>query len=71
MNKIKTWGWREWTAVALVLAIVIAAVVLHLVQPSVSFSFTELLMVISFSVGGVVGYLLKSILSKYDTVEHD
>ena len=55
---LKNLSWQQWTAFGLIIALIITAVVLHLVQPEVSFAFTEIASVVTFFVGVVVGYLL-------------
>lgn len=57
---MKKWNWKQWTGFGLVCAVVIAFVVLHLVQPAVSYAFCECMTAGAFVVGGVAGYLLKS-----------
>lgn len=54
---LKNLSWQQWTAFGLVVALIITAVVLHLVQPEVSFAFTEIASVVTFFVGVVAGYL--------------
>lgn len=56
---MKQWTWKQWTALGLTLAVVIAAVVCHLVQPSVSYAWLEMVSLVTFILGGVTGYLLK------------
>ena len=55
---MKKLNWYQWTAIGLIAAIVIAFVVLHLVQPVVSYAFTEILCLGSAVLGGVAGYLI-------------
>ena len=38
---MKTWTWKEWTGFGLVAALIIAIVVLHFVQPVVSYTLLE------------------------------
>ena len=56
---MKKLTWQQWTAIGIIAAVVIAGVVLHLVQPQVSYAFTELAVACAFVLGGVAGYLLK------------
>jgi len=56
---MKNWTWQQWTALGIIAAVIIAAVVLHLVQPEVSFAFFEIGALVMFAVGVVAGYLLK------------
>lgn len=57
---MKKLTWQQWTAIGIVLAVIITAVVLHLVQPTVSFAFTEIIGVGAFVLGAVCGYLFKN-----------
>lgn len=52
--------WQQWTAIGIALAVIITAVVLHLVQPAVSFAFTEIIGAGAFVLGAVCGYLFKN-----------
>ena len=56
---MKNWTWQQWTALGIIAAVIIAAVVLHLVQPQVSFAFLEISSLVMFALGVVTGYLLK------------
>ena len=56
---MKNLTWQQWTAIGIIVAVIIAAVVLHLVQPQVSYSFFEIGAVVMFALGVVTGYLLK------------
>jgi hypothetical protein len=56
---MKNWNWKQWTAFGLTSAVVIAAVVCHLVQPTVSYAWLEAVSLGTFILGGVTGYLLK------------
>ena len=51
--------WQQWTAIGILAAAVITLVVLHFVQPEVSYAFTEAMTAGGVIVGGVVGYMLK------------
>jgi len=55
----KNWTWKQWTALGIIAAVIIAAVVCHLVQPTVSYAWLEIVAVVMFVLGGVTGYLLK------------
>lgn len=57
---MKKLNWKQWTAIGITVAVVIAGVVLHFVQPEVSYAFTEAVAAGSFVVGGGVMWLLKS-----------
>lgn len=56
---MKNWTWKQWTALGVIAAVVIAAVVCHLVQPTVSYAWLEVVALVTFVLGGVTGYLLK------------
>ena len=56
---MKNWNWKQWTALGIIAAVVIAAVVCHLVQPAVSYAWLEMIAVGTFVLGGVTGWLLK------------
>ena len=56
---MKNWNWQQWTAIGIIAAVIIAAVVLHLVQPQVSYAFFEIGALVMFVVGVLTGYLLK------------
>lgn len=56
---MKNLTWQQWTAIGIIAAVIIAAVVLHLVQPHVSYAFFEIGAVVMFVVGVLTGYLLK------------
>lgn len=64
---MKNLNWKQWTAIGIITAVIIAIIVLHFVQPQVSFAFTEVVAVASFVVGGITGYLLK----KNDVIKSD
>jgi len=55
---MKKWTWKEWTALGIVAAVIIAAVVCHLVQPVVTYAWLELISGGTFVLGGVAGYLI-------------
>lgn len=55
----KDWTWKQWTALGVVAAVIIAAVVCHLVQPKVTYAWLEAVSLGTFVLGGVCGYLLK------------
>jgi len=55
---MKNWNWKQWTVLGIVVAVVIAAVVCHLVQPEVSYAWLEVVAGGTFILGGVGGYLL-------------
>jgi len=51
-------NWKKWVGIGVAAAVVICGIVLHLVQPTVSFAWTELMCAGTFVGGGVAGYLL-------------
>lgn len=55
---MKNWNWQQWTALGIIAAVIIAAVVLHLVQPQVSYAYLEICAAVTFVLGGVAGWLL-------------
>ena len=55
---MKNWNWKQWTALGIIAAVIIAAVVLHLVQPQVSYAYLEICAAVTFVLGGVAGWLL-------------
>ena len=57
---MKNLSWQQWTAIGIIAAVIITGVVLHLVQPAVSYAWLELTAVGTFVLGGVVGWLLKA-----------
>lgn len=58
---MKNWTWKQWTAFGLTVAVIIAGVVLHFVQPQVSYAFTEAMTAGGFVLGGIAGYMFKGI----------
>ena len=55
---MKNWNWQQWTALGIIAAVIIAAVVLHLVQPQVSYAYLEICAAVTLVLGGVAGWLL-------------
>lgn len=66
-------NWKKWVAVGITAAVVITGIILHLVQPTISFAWTELMCACAFVAGGVSGYLIKGKMpndgNKYQSVE--
>lgn len=56
---MKNRNWQQWTAIGIIAAVIIAAIVLHLVQPQVSYAFLEVCAAVTFVLGVAVGLLLK------------
>ena len=64
---MKNWTWKQWTALGLIAAVIIAAVVCHLIQPEVTYAWLEIVSAATFALGIGVGVLLcKSGLFKKD-----
>ena len=57
---MKNWKWQQWTGFGIIVAAVLTLVVLHFVQPEVSYAFTEAMTAGGVVVGGIGGYLLKA-----------
>lgn len=57
-------SYKFWLVVALVAAVVIAAVVCHLVQPKVTYAWLEVVSAFTFILGGVCGGLIANYLAK-------
>ena len=55
---MKDWTWKQWTALGVIAAVIIAAVVCHLVQPTVTYAWLEIVSAGTFVLGGVAGFLL-------------
>ena len=55
---MSNWNWKQWTAFGIVVAVVVAAVVCHLVQPAVTYAWFEMVSAGTFVLGGVAGYLI-------------
>ena len=55
---MKNWTWKQWTALGIIAAVIIAAVVCHLWQPKVTYAWLEMVSCGTFVLGGVAGYLL-------------
>ena len=54
---MKTWTWKEWTAFGLIVALVIAIIVLHFVQPVVSYALLEFACCRTGIITFIAGYL--------------
>lgn len=57
-------NWKKWTAIGIIAAVMIAFIVLHLIQPEVTYAFTELIAFGTFILGGVAGYFISKYLSE-------
>lgn len=51
-------SWKFWTLFVIIAALVIAAVVLHLVQPKVTYAWIEIVSFVTFVLGCVAGVIL-------------
>jgi hypothetical protein len=56
---MKNWTWKQWTAIGIILAVVITAFICHLVQPQVTYSLFEIINGGVFILGVLAGYWLK------------
>lgn len=66
---MKNWTWKHWTALGIIAAVVIAAVVCHLVQPQVTYAWLEMVAGGTFVLGGLTTCLLmKNNIVKKDTL---
>lgn len=63
---MKNWTWKQWTAVGVIAAVIIAAVVCHLVQPEVTYAWLEMVSCGTFVLGAVAGALLAKKTQKED-----
>lgn len=63
---MKNWTWKQWTAIGVIAAVIIAAVVCHLVQPTVTYAWLEIVSAGTFVLGGVAGFLFGNIVKKTD-----
>ncbi len=63
---MKNWTWKQWTAVGVIAAVIIAAVVCHLVQPEVTYAWLEMVSCGTFALGAVAGALLAKKTQKED-----
>ena len=64
---MKNWTWKQWTSLGLVVVVFITCLVLHLVQPQVTYSFMELMTFVGAVVGFVAGYLFKRDIKQTQT----
>jgi len=56
---MKNWTWKQWTAVGIIAAVIISIIVLHLVQPTISYAFAEIMTIVGFVLGCITGYIFK------------
>lgn len=57
-------SWKFWVIFGIIAAIVIAAVVCHLVQPKVTYAWLEIVSAFTFVLGGVCGGLIANYIIK-------
>ena len=55
---MKNWSWKQWTAFGIIVAVVIAAVVCHLVQPVVTYAWLEMIAGGTFGLGLLAGIFI-------------
>ena len=58
-------SWKFWLVVAIVAAIIIAAVVCHLVQPEVTYAWLEIVATFTCVLGCVCGWLIGNYLCSF------
>lgn len=56
---MKNWNWKQWTAVGIIAAVLITVIILHFVQPTISFAFAEVMTICGFILGCITGYMFK------------
>ena len=61
---MKNWNWKQWTAAGVIASVLITLIVLHLVQPVITYAWTEVFCAGSFILGGIAGYLIKQDIIK-------
>jgi hypothetical protein len=54
---MKNWTWKQWAALGVIAAVITAAVVCHLVQPTVTYAWLEIFSACTFVLGGIAGFL--------------
>lgn len=57
---MKNFNWQTWTAIGIIAAVIITLIVLHLVQPTLTFAWCEVFTVCAFILGVATGYFLKA-----------
>ena len=63
---MKDWfkNWKVWLVIGIVAAVVIAAVVCHLVQPEVTYAWLEIVSFVTFVLGAVAGAYIATLVKK-------
>lgn len=56
---MEKWTWKQWTSMVLIILTILSCVIMHLVQPQVSYAFAETMTLIGVIVGFIAGYLFK------------
>ena len=56
---MKNWNWKQWTSFGIIVALIITCIVLHLIQPQVTYSFAEVMTLVGAGAGFAAGYLCK------------
>ena len=56
---MKNWTWKQWTSLGLVIATLLTCVIMHLVQPTITYAFAEVMTLVGAIIGFVAGYLFK------------
>ncbi len=56
---MKKLNWKQWTAIAITIVVIISTVVCHFLQPEISYALMEAVSLITFILGYVVGNLFK------------
>jgi len=64
---MKNWTWKQWTAFGVIAAVLIAAVVCHLVQPEVTYAWLEIVSGCTFVLGIFSGCWIFDKHKKADT----
>lgn len=57
-------NWKKWLGIGIIAAVVIAIVVLHLVQPKITYAFAEIMSAITFIAGGFAGWFICKYLNE-------
>ena len=56
---MKNWTWKQWTSLALIVVTVLTCFIMHLVQPTITYAFAEVMTLIGAIIGFIAGYLFK------------
>lgn len=55
---MKNLNWKQWTGIGVIAAVVIIFVIMHLVQPQLSYAWHECIYAISFILGAFASYMV-------------